>query len=230
MLNSLTNILKDLRVLYIEDEEATQKHVSEILTMLCRVVLCANNAKEGLEIYHKEKPDIIISDVDMPGINGIELVKIIRDENKKIPIILLTAHTDHKYLMEAIKLHLVDYITKPLDIKKLTLALKEAAKLIVENGEYVIKFISGSFYNPNTQSIQYQNNSYNLTAKENTFLKVLLKNRHRTVEIDELLNEVWNYDEGSESAIKSLVNKLRKKIGKESIINISGVGYRVILD
>jgi len=230
MKNSLKDILKDLRILYIEDDEATRKHVSDILTMLCRRVISVETAEEALKIYKIEMPDIIISDVDLPGINGIEFVKIIREENKTIPIILLTAHTEIKYLMDAVKLHLVDYITKPLDIKKLTLAIQDSAQQILDSGEFVVKFVNGSLYNITKNIVIYNNEEQLLTNYEVLFLKILLKNRHRTVNSEEILSYVWDFDEGSQSALKSLLNKVRKKIGKESILNISGVGYRIILD
>ncbi len=230
MKHSLKNILADLRILYIEDEAVTRKTVSDILTMLCRRVVSVETAEEALNIYKDEKPDIILSDVDLPGISGIEFVKIIRSENKTIPIILLTAHTEVEYLMDAVKLHLVDYITKPLDIKKLTLALQDSAQQILDSGEFLVKFITGSFYNINKQIVIFQNKEQNLTHQESTLLEVLLKNRHRSVSIREILETIWDFDEGTESALKSLLNKVRKKIGKEAILNISGIGYRIILD
>lgn len=230
MKHALKDILKDLRILYIEDDERTRQLVSDILTMLCRRVIAVESAEEALDIYKTEMPDIILSDVDLPGINGIEFVKLIREENKTIPIILLTAHTKVEYLMDAVKLHLVDYITKPLDIKKLTLALQDSAQQILDSGEFLVKFINGSLYNMNKNVVIYHNQEYSLTHSESLFLNLLLKNRHRAVSSNEILEIVWDYDEGTEGALKSLLNKIRKKIGKESIVNISGVGYRIILD
>ncbi len=226
----LKDILKDLRILYVEDDPSTREVVSNILTMLCRRVIAVETAEEALNIYKDEMPDIILSDVDLPGINGIEMVKEIRETNKTIPIILLTAHTEVEYLMDAVKLHLVDYITKPLDIKKLTMALQDSAKEILENGEILVKFITGALYNVDQNISNFNNEEYRMTNMESLFLNLLLKNRHRTVSTEQILETVWDYDEGSESALKSLINKIRKKIGKESIINISGVGYRIILD
>jgi len=230
MKHSLKDILKDLRILYIEDEKITRKQVSEILTMLCRRVIAVETAEDALDIYKNEMPDIILSDVDLPGMNGIEFVKKIRDENKTIPIILLTAHTKVEYLMDAVKLHLVDYITKPLDIKKLTLALQDSAQQILNSGEFLIKFINGSLYNMNKNIVIYQEKEESLTLHESLFIKFLLKNRHRAVSSTEILENIWDYNDGTEGALKSLLNKVRKKIGKESIVNISGVGYRIILD
>ncbi len=230
MEHSLKDILKDLRILYIEDDVATRKHVSEILTMLCRRVIAVETAEEALVVYKEEMPDIILSDVDLPGISGIEFVQKIRLENKTIPIILLTAHTKVEYLIDAVKLHLVDYITKPLDIKKLTLALQDSAKQILDSGEFIVKFVTGALYNLNKNIVILNDDEQQLTYHENLFLKLLLKNRHRAISSNEILENIWDYDEGTEGALKSLLNKLRKKIGKESIANISGIGYRIILD
>ena len=226
----IKDILNDLRILYIEDEETTRELVSNILTMLCRKVVAVETAEKALEIYKNEMPDIIISDVDLPGMNGIEMVKKIREENKTIPVILLTAHTEVEYLIGAVKLHLVDYIVKPVNIKKLTLAIQDSAKQILDNGEILVKFITGASYNVTKNTVQFQGKEHTLTLHESLFLNLLLKNRNNTVSSQQIMDVVWDYSEGTESALKSLINKLRKKIGKESILNISKIGYRIILD
>ncbi len=221
--------LKDFYILYIEDDATTRKLVSETLSILCKKIVSVENAEEALSIYAKELPDIILSDVDLPGMSGIDFVKKVREENKDIPIILLTAHTEVEYLMDAVKLHLIDYITKPVDIKKLTLALKESAEQIIQSGKFTIKFISGAVYNINNQTITFKEKEYLLTQQESLFLQILIKNSTRNVSTDEIFDVVWEFGDGTDSALKSLLNKVRKKIGKESIINISGIGYRVIL-
>ena len=221
--------LNDLHILYIEDELTTRELLTDTLKILCKKVTSVETAEEALVIYKNDMPDIIISDVDLPGISGIEFVKEIRKNNKIIPIILLTAHSEVNYLMDAVKLHLIDYIIKPVDVKKLTITLKESARQILDNGKFSIKFISGALYNIDNKTILYNSKEYLLTHHENLLLELLLKNRNKNTTTVEIFDNVWEYDEGTESALKSLLNKLRKKIGKESIINISGIGYRIIL-
>ena len=221
--------LKDLHILYIEDELTTRELLSDTLKILCKKVTSVETAEEALVIYKNDMPDIIISDVDLPGISGIEFVKKIRKNNKNIPIILLTAHSEVNYLMDAVKLHLIDYIIKPVDVKKLTVTLKESARQVLDNGKFFIKFISGALYNIDNKTILYNRQEYLLTHHENLLLELLLKNRNKNTTTVEIFDNVWEYDDGTDSALKSLLNKLRKKIGKESIINISGIGYRIIL-
>ncbi len=229
MKQSSNDILKNLTILYVEDEEITRKHVIDILTILCCKVIAVETAEEALLVYEKDFPDIILCDVDLPGINGIEFVKTIRQENKEIPIILLTAHSEIEYLMDAIKLHLVDYIVKPLDIKKLTSSLRDSAQQILGNDKFLIKLVSGALYDINKKIAYYENKEQTLTLCESLFLELLLKNKNRTVANSEIFEKVWDFGDGTEQALKNLLNRARKKIGKESIVNVSKIGYRVIL-
>ena len=221
--------LKDLHILYIEDELTTRELLSDTLKILCKKITSVETAEEALSMYKQDLPDIIISDVDLPGISGIEFVKEIRKKNKQIPIILLTAHSEVNYLMDAVKLHLIDYIIKPVDVKKLTIILKDSAKQIIDSGKFLIKFISGALYSIDNKTITYNSQEYLLTHQENLLLELLLKNRNKNTTTVEIFDNVWEYDDGTDSALKSMLNKIRKKIGKESIINISGIGYRIIL-
>ena len=103
----LVEKMKTLTVLYAEDEEGIRNNVAKTLRYYVKNVIEATNGEEALAFYRKEKPDIIFTDIMMPGnIDGIELVRQIRKEDTKIPIVMITAHTDKKYLLKAVPLHL----------------------------------------------------------------------------------------------------------------------------
>lgn len=237
MQNSLSKenahfILKKLNILYIEDEINIRENVKKALLLLCENVFDVQNVQEAKNILEKKRVDIIISDINLPNTNGLEFIKELRVFDKTIPVILLSAYTDTKYLLEAAKLKLVDYLTKPIDFKSLNDSLNKCVQDIIDNSRYLISFANDVTYNVLQKQLfnENKNEEISLTAKELNMLEYLIKHHNRVVSHDELKVNIWEDSfEASDSALKNLLNKLRKKIGKDSIVNISGVGFRLII-
>ncbi len=232
MLKSLNfnNILKNLNILYVEDEENIRINIKKVLLLLCENVFDASSIEEAKIILKEQRIDIVISDINLPDTDGITFVKELRKTDKTIPIILLSAYTDTKYLLEATKLKLVDYLTKPIDFKTLNNALQTCVEEILDNSRYLILFQNEIQYNVLHKKLIDLNTKKEilLTSKELELLSFLIKNSNRIVSAEELKSNIWeDYFEATDSALKNLLNKVRKKIGKESIVNISGVGYRL---
>lgn len=227
---NFNNILKNLNILYVEDEENIRINIKKVLLLLCENVFDVSSIEEAKTILENKRIDIIISDINLPDTDGIAFVKELRKTDKTIPVILLSAFTDTKYLLEATKLKLVDYLTKPIDFKTLNNALQTCVEEILDNSRYLILFQNNIQYNVLHKKLIDLNTKkeITLTSKELELLSFLIKNNNRIVSADELKSNLWeDYFEATDSALKNLLNKVRKKIGKESIINISGVGYRL---
>lgn len=228
--DKLSNILKKLNILYIEDEMNIRENVQKVLLLLCDHVYGVESVDEAKLILEQNRIDIIISDINLPGTNGLNFIEEVRTVDKTIPVILLSAYTDTKYLLSATKLKLIDYLTKPIDFKALNNALHKCVQDIVDNSRYIISFNDKINYNVLYKKLYdiESNLEITLTAKELELLDYLILYSNRVVSQDELKNNIWKDSlDATDSALKNLLNKLRKKIGKESIINISGVGYRL---
>lgn len=114
------NSLKDCVVLYVEDENAVREQTQMILKDFVKEVYLASNGEEGLKIALEKEVDIIVTDILMPGMNGIEMLKKLKNEhNKVIPTIITTAFTETEYLMDAITLKVDGFIMKPINVKDL---------------------------------------------------------------------------------------------------------------
>lgn len=227
---AMSNILKNLNILYVEDEENIKINMKKVLLLLCENVFDAQNIEEAKQIIKNQRIDIIISDINLPDTNGIEFIKELRKTDKTIPVILLSAFTDTKYLLEATKLKLVDYLTKPVDFKTLNNSLHTCVEEIIDNSRYMISFKNNIQYNVLQKKLFDLNikEEITLTSKELDLIDFLIKNSNRIVSSEELKSNLWeDYFEATDSALKNLLNKVRKKIGKESITNISGVGYKL---
>lgn len=170
-------ILKNLNILYIEDEASIKENVKKTLELFCDNVYdeeCIENAKKTLE---KNRIDIIISDINLPDISGIDFIKQLRMIDKTIPVIILSAYTDKNYLLEATKLKLVDYLTKPIDFKSLNSALNKCVDEILDNSRYIISFKNNIQYNVLHKKLIDSSNDKEiaLTSKELTLLELLIK-------------------------------------------------------
>ena len=111
---SLQSIAKPYKVLYVEDDEAISSVMGNILSLLCGTLYKAKNGIEGLELYHSCKPDLIITDISMPLMSGIDMVKEICSHDKQIPIMVNSAFSDQNYLLDSIYLGINRYTVKPI--------------------------------------------------------------------------------------------------------------------
>lgn len=217
--------LKNIKILYIDDEDLIRSNAVEYLEFYCDNVYEAKDGLEGIEVYEKYKPDIIITDIKMPKLNGLEMVRQIRQKDKTTRIIVATAFLETSYLLEAIDLGLVKYLTKPITEDKLLPILKSCV-LDVFEGKSIFFFENDITFDMLNKTLFKNEIQIMLTKKELMFLELLLKNSKRAVKYSELSNYVWNGNM-SEDAIRSIVKELRKKISKQTIKNVSGIGYQV---
>ncbi len=107
--------LKNFTILYVEDEPTTQELIGEILRDSCKEVFIASNGEEGLQLYKERNPDIVLSDIAMPHMNGLEMSEAIKSIDEEQPIALFTAFSQSSYLKKAAELGIATYILKPLD-------------------------------------------------------------------------------------------------------------------
>ncbi len=119
--------LNNTTVMYVEDDLATQKLIEKILTKHCKEVFVANDGAEGLELYNKIRPNIVLSDIIMPNMNGIEMSKKIKELNPKQIISLFTAYNEPEFKEKALELNIDAYIMKPFDEKQFFTSLNYLA-------------------------------------------------------------------------------------------------------
>lgn len=223
-------IKEHLNILYIEDEKNIRIKLKEALELLVSNVYDCENISQAKDILNNYRIDIIISDINLKDENALEFIKNIRKNYATIPIILLSAYTEKNYLLEATKLKLVDYLIKPIDFKILNNAIEDAVQELIDYGNYIVDFENNTSYNILHKKLLSKdtNKELTLTAKEIELLEYLISNSNRVLSHDEIKNKLWiDAYEITDSALKNLINKLRKKIGKESIKNISGVGFKI---
>ncbi len=213
---------KELSLLYIDDEDEIRKNATEYLKKIFSEVFEAKDGLEGLELYKQMRPDIIITDIKMPKINGLEFAKRVREDDSNTPIIIATAFTDTEYLLQAVELQLIKYLIKPISSYKLHEALRLS---LLKKG--VVHFDESVVYDSLNKVLIINNTPIRLTKNELLLLDLLVKNKDRVTTYSEIENYIWHSEGMSIDALRTLVKSLRKKMKKDFIQNLSGVGYKI---
>jgi len=221
--------LEDLTILYAEDENGIQETVSDVLELYVNRVISAQDGQEALDLYKLYKPSILLLDICMPKKDGLEVLKEIRAHDISTPVIIMTAHTEQHYLMNAVELYITKYLVKPFDKNSLLSALDECIKVMTNKTPDSIKLGDEIFYSLSEQTIHKENEQINLNKKEALLLNLLIKNSPNIVSYETIEYHLWDDIEVTKDAFKSIIKDLRKKTSKESIKNISGVGYKIEL-
>lgn len=221
---------KKYTILYIEDDEGVRTVNSRFLSRMFNELYEAKNGEEGFELYKKYHPDIILTDIQMPKMDGITLSKKIRKEDQTTKIIISTAFSDKDYLMEAIDLKLEKYIIKPLTSRNLMPALTLAVKDLEKDSDLQVALAKDFYFDKSTSLFYLNEKMIDLNKKELLFLKLLVLNRNRVVSYLEIEQYVWEDEYMSINSLRTTIGFLRKKLPFNCIKNISNMGYKLKLN
>jgi len=221
-----------IRVLLVEDEKKIADTLAKGLRELDYLVDIAYDGKIGERLFNSSKYDIVITDINLPGINGYELCRRIRNCNQHVPLMMLTAlgATDDK--VEGFDCGADDYLVKPFEFKELLVRiralLKRAGNPRLPSGN-ILK-VADLELNTDSKLVGRNNREINLTAKEFQLLEYFMRNRNRVVSRADIAVNVWDLDfDTRTNVIDVYVNFLRKKIeqgGEARLIHTQvGMGY-----
>ena len=225
----LESINKNIKILYVEDDEIARENGVEYLENYFENIYEASDALSALKLYAKHKPHIIITDIQMPKLNGLEFVQRIRKTDSKTQVIVISAFSDKDYLLKAIELQLVKYLIKPIKESELKQALISCIESVENDTSNIIALSEVCTFDIFNQTLLQNGDIIKLRTKEIDFLTLLLKNKNRYVTYSEIENNVWNDSAMSKDALKTLVKNIKTKIPKELILNLSGTGYKIDL-
>ncbi len=224
----MLDILSDKKVLYAEDEEGIRANVVDILELFFEKVVAVEDGREAMSEMMLSSYDVLVFDICMPHMDGLEAIKRIRKKDKKIPIIILSAHTEQDYLWRAVELKITKYLTKPFEKDSFLEALELAASEIIGDN-FDIKLKNGCIYNPCQKIACWGTKNIKLSKTESRLLEYFIKRANQSVTFDDIYDYIWEFEMPSKEAIKSLVKELRRKIGSECIKSIYGIGYMLEL-
>ena len=237
-IKELTKYSKNLNVLYVEDDKQFAKDTIEILENFFLNVDLSINGEDALIKYlnyfntNHSYYDIIITDISMPKLNGLELAKTIYEHNSIQPIIVISAHNEAEYLLEFINIGIEYFIVKPFNIDEIMQVLYKSSKKIYtsKQNNNNISLVNDYTWNKKESSLYYKSEFIKLTKKEILFLEILIGNLNNISKIDYILNFIWedSTDDTTVAKLNPVISRLKKKLPEELIQSIYGVGYKLI--
>jgi len=224
-----------VKIVYVEDDLNLSMVVKDFLLMQAYEVFHFESAEALISNWKNIDADICLLDVMLPGMDGYELAKYIKQRNEDLPIVFLSAKTQIKDKIQGLELGADDYITKPFSTLELDLRIKaiikRASKNNFDNSNTAIKMQFGDvIYDEKEFLIINPKGSHRLTKKENQLLKQLISNKNNIVKRDDLLNSIWGEVSYQNSrSMDVYISKIRKMIAPESkisIINYHSTGFK----
>jgi len=221
------------KILIIEDEEDLTQLLVHYLQKEGYQTLVATDGTTGLKTARTEKPDLIILDLMLPGLDGLEICKRLRTDSKTspLPIMILTAKGEETDKVVGLELGADDYMTKPFSPKELVARVRALTRRMARQETVPLQFTYEALVlNVSSQEARFQGREVQLTAKEFNLLFELLKNKGRVLTRDILLNNIWGYDYyGTTRTVDVHIRRLRGKIPllAKAILTIQPYGYKL---
>ncbi len=224
-------LIEDISILIVEDESELREYLEEYLQLFFKKIYIATCGNSGYNKYLEKRPDIIISDINMPNLDGLSMVKLIRKKDKEISIIIMSAHSEKDKLLQAIELGLVTYLIKPINSQKLKGTLLDIVnKLRVSNKRVYIT--DDIFWDKTTSTLWHNTKQIFLREKEILLFKLLCSKANHAFTSEDIFSYIYTEKEGkkfSEYSITSFIKRLRAKLPQNLIQNEYGSGYKILL-
>lgn len=225
---------KKIKVLLVEDEDTLVVIITETLQEKGFDIVTADNGEDGLKLFYKSKPDILVVDVMMPKLDGFKMVQQIREIDKITPILFMTARSSTKDVVEGFELGANDYLKKPFGVPELIVRIKSLVGRLNPIEEQTSFNIGQFLFDNITQKLIYDSDEIELSHRESEILKRLSINMDHIVNTKSLLLELWEDDNFfNNRSLHVFITKLRNKLSKDKnieILNIRGVGYKLVVN
>ena len=217
-----------MKILLLEDDTLLNEIIEEFLEELGHEVVSTFDGQEAIETIYEHNFDLLLLDVNVPSLNGFDLLKSLKNNSIDIASIYITSLHTSNDMQKGFDSGADDYIKKPFQLSELNLRINNIKRLrqIEKTG---LKVLSPDIsYNYDTKDLIVKTKQTHLSKTEAKIFEYLLKNKNKTISIEELSLNNWIYDEiPTATTIRTYIKNLRKIIGKSRIITIKGVGYKL---
>ncbi|ECP6257362.1 response regulator transcription factor [Campylobacter coli] len=221
--------MKELIILVVEDEVKIRESLVNVLSSRYSKVIGAQNGDEGLKKFKKFKPDLIITDIAMPIMDGLDMAKEIKEISNDVPIVVLSAYSEKERLLRSIDIGIDKYLIKPIDIDELFKVLENLVGEKIEANALVD--ISEEYqFNKTKRALIHKGKEIVLTKKELAFISLLLKQPGVLVLHEDIKKNVWIGENVSDTAVRTFIKRVRDKVGENFIKNVPGLGYKINIE
>ena len=212
-----------MKILLLEDDFLLNELINDFLSKFYEISI-AYNSNDALDKLYNEKFDIFIFDINLPDINGLDLLKELRSYSNLTPTIFISAYKDIDTLQKAFKNGASDYIKKPFEFEELKLRIQNIIN--VNKTESIIQIDNNMQFNSSKLYIEVDGKQHRLTKKENEVLSFLISQKEKIVSFEDIYSNVWGFDSpDSDTTLRTYIKNIRKIIGKDKIKTIYKTGY-----
>lgn len=221
-----------LKILVVEDEKDIQKLLRYNLEKEGYDPLVASDGEAGVDIFRREKPRLVVLDLMLPKVDGLEVCRLIRAENRSVPILMLTAKNAEVDKIVGLEMGADDYVTKPFSMREVLTRIKTLLRRSSQEEAPTKVLDAGSLrIDLDKYEVTLSGKSLEITSKEFELLKILWQARGKALTREDILERVWGYDKAADIDTRTVdqhVARLRDKLGaeKKRIRTVKNIGYR----
>lgn len=231
-------------ILVVDDEPVARQSLSDILKLEGYIVTAVSNGQAAVEHVRTHAVDLMIVDLKMPGMDGLEVIQVVNQSSPETEIILLTAHGSMESAVQALRLRIHDYLSKPASPPQILASVKKglsrkspkgrvSASVGSENAQDIYTLKDSTSVDLSRRQIKFKNKVEHLTPAEGRLLRILMENEGKVFSHRELVLLVQGYDTSAQEApeiLRPLVSRLRHKLEafpslSEKVVSVRGTGY-----
>ena len=231
-LELLLSTCKDLNILYVEDNEDVRLQTSKMLSIYFKFITQAVNGKDGLDKFKNNKFDAIFTDINMSVMDGISMIKEIKKIDSKIPIVIFSAYDNTEYFLQTIECGIDGYILKPFRFEEIQKVVEKIVLKVIdlEKLDTKIKLINGFYWDKMKKNLYQIDKEIYLTKKESLLFELLSSSKHKVATSQEIEIEVFDDHYTDNKRVRSLLSRLRCKVGCDLMQSVYSQGYKLNLD
>ncbi len=218
-----TQYLRNLSVLLVEDEQNLARLLRDAIGDHFRYFAIASDGEEGLKKAQELQPDMVITDITMPRMNGLEMGAILHEKNPDLPIVILSAYSEKEYLLEAIDIGVTKYLIKPFDPDELLEVICSLVKKIKK--AHLVPLLPPFHFDREGKKLFRHKSMVRLSRRENLFISHLIASPNYFLTTDNIKNLLWEEENVSDERLRVFINRFRQKTDPNLIENIVGQGY-----
>ena len=227
-INSIKDAIYPLCALYVEDNEEVRRQTAKILKLFFHQVIDCGDGRDGIDKFKASKAGIVFTDINMPGINGLEMLERIKQIDPSVKTVIFSAYDESKFFTKAISIGVDGYILKPFTTEDLLSVLEKITQSIeIKPGKFI--YLSGDFmWDKQSLTLSKAGEIIKLTKNETSLLQLLLSSSGRIASGLEIENELFeDYGEYDDKRVRNIISRFHRKIGYKLIENIYSQGYRI---
>ena len=217
-----------MKILLLEDEHILNKNITKFLTLKGHEVTSFDDGGQLIDNANLYEYDFFVFDINVPDVDGFEVVEYIKSKNIDTPVIFMSAMVGIEEVTKGFKVGASDYLKKPFELEELTLRIDNI--LASFSSDETLNLPDGLSYNFDKKAILKEDTPLDLSKKQSDILYLLMKNRGNVVTFDTILDYAYEDEFRDQHTISSHIRDIRKVIGADIIKNVRGVGYKVIID